>query len=174
MADPTMPAVAPTVDAPGSPIVTPPTDFYTIDRLQIAVQLYPGDLIQIEQYDPAKPGYLSKQVTFEAFRRLTHPDVTYVTTDHAAITMDCGFAGDAAAGPFTIALMPVAQMGCREMPILNVGATGSFVVAGQAGDLIYGPAGPLQSLSFAPGETARLRAVSVPAPSRSGWYLVGV
>lgn len=175
--DPTPPVTAdpgPTVDSAGPPSTTAPTTFQTIPNLQVATTINAGDLIWLEQYNPGLGRYESKQIAYEAFRRLTHPDATYVTANRAAIMADCGFAGDGSAGPFVVTLLPIAQMGCREIPILNVGTTGSFTVEGQPGEPIIGPAGSAAQLSFGPGETARLRAVSVPAPSLSGWYLVGV
>lgn len=174
MAEPTPATIQPTVDAPGAASPTPPDKFYRVNDLPIATELYPGDLLQIEQFVPAFGRHRSMQISYEAFRRLTHPDATHLTADHDATPMDCAFTGNASAGSFNLRLLPLAQMGCRELPVLNVGPSGSFTVRGRPGEPIVSPTGPVDSLSFRPGETARLRAVTVPEPAISGWYLVGV
>ncbi len=152
----------------------PPVGNISLAKLPDAIPPSPSDMVWASQFIAAEGRYRSRRMTFAQVQTHARPACVYVNADHAATPTEVGFYLDASGGDFTLTLPSIGDVGGLEIAILNVGTAGTATVAGQAADSLVGPAGLLPSLAFRPGETARLRAVVVPSPARSGWYLVGV
>lgn len=176
MADPTPAAAAPAVLA----TTTAPKGFLPLSRLPRAAWPAPGDLLFVSQLDPGAAAWASRAGTFAQLAAAGRPPTRHAVDAASAVVApgDSGLTLDPAAGDFAVALPPVAAALAPEVAFLHVGAGGVATLVPAPGEAILRPDGAggtaLAALPLRPAETVRLRAVALPAPARSGWYLVSV
>lgn len=166
--------MADTTTIEGVGTTSPPTGFIKLSALPKATPFGVNDLLHVSQVDPLTGLYASRRASFDQVCRGARPPADHLTGSASATVGASGFTADASLGDIILELLPLEQAGFRELPIINAGPSGLLTLIPHPGESVVTPFGLVESVSLRPGETVRVRAVSVPAPARSGWYLVCV